>query len=139
MSAIAMPNQRSNPAFLCLFLAFIIVAAITAGLLFSASRHVESTQVRDAYRNGKCDKVEHYYSLRLGTMLALCHKDGHTNGIVYRITENMGKMWLEHPYEATAFTAEVSYWSGVLVRDGYSEPTDEVFAQFIQVLPEIYK
>jgi hypothetical protein len=59
-------------------------------------------------------------------------------GIVYRITENLGKIVLDAPYEATAFITSSHYWETVIVRDGYEFATTEQIVWFLSdVLPKV--
>ena len=83
--------------------------------------HSEAPAIRAAFVEREPNAVEFYYSLGRGTVLALFStEDGQWAGLVHRVTENQGAVWLaDEGYECTAFVAERAYWDRVLKRDRY--------------------
>ena len=104
------------PLLVLLALGTIIIGANEAKI-----KHGEAALVRSTYRNGLCEGVEVYFSPPRGTLLVLCGipNSNLTGGLIYRVAENYGHIFLEEGYEVTVFSARQVYWDNVISRDSY--------------------
>lgn len=84
------------------------------------SKHASAPLVRSAVQSSGPDKCEVWYAPIRGTALILVSMgDNRWGGVIWRVADSNNRPICEDSYECSAFARDRSYWSRVIMRDGY--------------------